>query len=465
MSKIRHFFTATLLGLACFIGNESLSATPNEKVNIIFIIADDLGYGDLSSYGQERFTTPRIDSLAAEGLKFTQHYAGSTVCAPSRCSLMTGKHTGRAFIRGNRQSPDGFGDYPLATDALTIASVLKKHGYTNGAFGKWGLGNPDNDGSPLKHGFDEFYGYYSQRDAHNYYPPYLHHNGTKIELDRKTYSHDLIADKALHFIRENKDRPFFCYLPLAIPHAAMQVPEQYMAPWRKKYPEFEEEEAKYSIAESVKNPVAAFPAMLDKLDETVGQVLDLLTELELDKNTIVFFTSDNGPHREGGHRSDLFNSNGPLNGYKRDLNEGGIRIPLLVRWSGSIQPGTVSDHISAFWDFFPTICELIGEPTPEGVDGVSYVPTLLGNSGQQKQHSYLYWEFYEQGGKRAARIGDWKGIQLNVSNNPGGAIAVYHLRNDIAETTDLSEKHPEQVERFRKLFETVRTPSGLFSFH
>lgn len=464
MNRLSFLLTLVLWATVCFVGKDVLSEVPNSKTNIVFIIADDLGYGDLSCYGQKHFTTPHIDSLANEGLRFTQHYAGSTVCAPSRCSLMTGKHTGHSFIRGNRRSPDGFGDYPIAADVVTVAEMLKKHGYTNGIFGKWGLGNPHNEGSPLKHGFDEFFGYYGQADAHNYYPPYLHHNAQKIELDRKTYSHDLIAVEALRFIRENRERPFFCYLPFTIPHAAMQVPEQYVAPWREKYAAFEDTNVKYSSADSVKNPVAAFPAMLQKLDETVAQILGLLKELDLEEKTLVIFTSDNGPHHEGGHRSDLFDSNGHLTGYKRDLTEGGIRVPFIARWHGKIKPGTVTDHVSAFWDFFPTLCELNGEPFPEGSDGISYLPTLWGNSGQQKKHDYLYWEFYEQGGKRAVRIGDWKGIQRNVAQNPDGAIAVYNLRDDVAETMDLSEKHPELVEQFHKRFESVSTPSDIFSF-
>ncbi|MDR1959837.1 MAG: arylsulfatase [Planctomycetaceae bacterium] len=454
-----------------FTVGKSVSAAQEERIaakpNIIYIMADDLGYGDLSSYGQTLFETPRIDSLAKEGLKFTQHYAGCTVCAPSRCALMTGKHTGHSFIRGNRRAPDGFGDWPIAPEVVTVAEILKKHGYTNGLFGKWGLGSHQNEGNPLKHGFDEFFGYYSQSDAHNYYPPYLHHNDRKIELDRETYSHDLIAAEALRFIRENKARPFFCYLPFTIPHAAMQVPEEYVTPWREKFAEFEDVSAKYSSADPVKNPVAAFPGMLNKLDETVGNVLDLLKELEIEDNTIVIFTSDNGPHHEGGHRSDLFNSNGPLTGYKRDLTEGGIRVPFLVRWPAKIKQGkqgTVTGHMSAFWDFFPTVCELVGEPVPEGLDGISYLPTLLGNDSQQKKHDYLYWEFYEQGGKRAARIGDWKGIQLDVSKNPDGPIAVYHLQYDIAETNDLAKQHPEWVERFRKCFEAAHLPSDIFIF-
>ena len=462
-------FVSTLLffpivGVLLVSSLQAENASPQEKCNIIYILADDLGYGDLSCYGQTQFETPRIDSLATNGIKFTRHYAGSTVCAPSRCALMTGKHTGHGYVRGNLGAPDGFGDWPLASESVTIATVLKKYGYVNGVFGKWGLGNHQNEGNPLKHGFDEFFGYYSQLDAHNYYPPYLHHNDKKIELDGKTYSHDLISGEALRFIRENKDRPFFCYMPVTIPHAAMQVPENYVVHWREKFHEFEEIVAQYSIAGEVRNPIAAFPGMMTKLDETVGQVLDLLDELGIADKTIVIFTSDNGPHHEGGHRSDLFDSNGPLTGYKRDLTEGGIRVPLLVRWPGGIKPGTVTDHASAFWDFFPTICELVGEPLPDDIDGLSYLPTLRGDMTNQQKHEYLYWEFYEQGGKRAACIGDWKGIQLDVSKQPDGPIAVYYLHDDLIEQNDLAVQHPEKVEQFRNLFESARTSSDAFKF-
>lgn len=450
-----------LFSFSCVQAAEKSTQT---KPNVVFILADDLGYGDLSVYGQKHFTTPRIDSLAGEGLKFTQHYAGSTVCAPSRCSLMTGMHTGHTYIRGNRKSPDGFGDYPLAPSITTVADVFKKHSYNTGCFGKWGLGNNVNEGNPQKHGFDEFYGYYGQADAHNYYPPYLHDNGKKVELDRKTYSHDLIAAKALDFIRRNKDNPFFCYVPVTIPHAAMQIPEKHMTPWREKYEEFENVTNKYSSAEPVRNPVAAFPAMMQKLDETVGNIIDLLEELNLTRNTIVVFSSDNGPHKESGHRSDLFESFGPLRGYKRDLTEGGIRVPLLVKWPAKIKPGTQTEHISAFWDFLPTVCEILDEKTPDRIDGISFLPTLLGQADKQKEHEVLYWEFYEQGGRRAARCGDWKAVQNQVSKNPDGPIQIYNLKDDLAEKTNLAERMPEKVEQFRKIFRDSHTPSELFKF-
>lgn len=434
------------------------------KPNIVFILADDLGFGDLSCQGQKFFTTSRIDSLATDGIRFLQHYAGSTVCAPSRCALMTGYHTGHGFIRGNRPSPDGFGDYPLASGITTVADILKRNGYATGCFGKWGLGNNVNEGAPLKRGFDEFFGYYGQRDAHNYYPPYLHHNDEKIELDGKTYSATLIEEKALAFIRANRAKPFFCYMPVTIPHAAMQVPEEYVAPWRLKFPEFEQTIGKYSFMTEVRNPVAAFAGMVSKLDETVGRVLDLLNELGIDENTIVIFSSDNGPHKEGGHRPDLFHSSGPYRGLKRDLSEGGIHNPFLVRWPKRIKAGSETGHIAAFWDFLPTVCDIVGEEPPKGIDGISYLPTLLGDTASQKKHAYLYWEFHEQGGKRAIRRGDWKAIQLQVNTAPNGPIALYDLGMDIAEENDLAGQYPEKVEEFRKIFAEARTASDIFRF-
>ena len=457
---LKQIFSAICVGL---LSAASLVATET-KPNIIFILADDLGYGDLSCYGQTKFTTPAIDRLASEGMKFTQFYAGSTVCAPSRCSIMTGLHTGRCYIRGNRDA-DG-GNFPLAADQTTVATLLKKAGYATGCFGKWGLGVSTNEGSPMKHGFDEFFGYYSQRDAHNYYPPFLHRNGEKIELDGKTYSHDLIEKESLDFIRKNKDKPFFCYMTVTIPHAAMQVPEQYVAPWRKVFSEFENEIGKYSFNTEVCNPVAAFPGMMTRLDETVAKLLALLEELNLDDNTILMFSSDNGTHKEGGHRSDFFESAGPLRGAKRDLYEGGIRVPMLIRWSKTINPGSVSDHIGAFWDVLPTLANIAGIPEsecPKQLDGLSFLPTLLGNTTTQKQHPYLYWEFYEQQGKVAARFGKWKVIRLNAVTQPDGPIEVYDLENDLGEKTDVANKHPEIIARFKEIFREAHTPSSIFT--
>ena len=464
-------FTLLALILALFAGFISAAET---KPNIVFILADDLGYGDLSCYGQEKFTAPNIDRLATEGMKFTQFYAGTTVCAPSRCSLMTGYHTGHCFIRGNMDQRATLGNYPIPPETVTVAKVLKNAGYATGCFGKWGLGGPLSEGAAFRQGFDTFFGYYDQAHAHNYYTDHLYKNEQRIELDGKTYSHDLIEKEALDFIRTNKDKPFFCFLPVTIPHAAMQVPEEFVAPWREKFSEFEETIGTYSQNTKVRNPVAAFPGMVSRLDLTVKRVLDLIKEIDLDENTVIMFSSDNGPHREGGHRSDLFKSNGSLRGIKRDLYEGGIRVPMLVRWQGKIKPGAVSEHVGAFWDILPTCADLAGYSAgtpavsvPRNIDGLSFLPTLLGNTNEQNTHPYLYWEFYEQQGKIAARHGKWKGIQLNVNTTFGRAdapIEVYDLDNDRAEEKNVAAANPEIVEKFREIFKEAHTPSPHFRF-
>ena len=463
-------FFVCLVAVLPFGWNFSSAVAEEMKPNIIFILADDLGYGDLSCYGQEKFATPNIDRLASEGMKFRQFYAGSTVCAPSRCSLMTGYHTGRCEIRGNRDQPETLGNWPMSPGTVTVADVLKEAGYATGCFGKWGLGGPLSEGVAFRQGFDVFYGYYDQRHAHSYYPDHLYKNDQRIELDGKTYSHDLIEKAALDFIQANRDTPFFCYMPVTIPHAAMQVPEEYVQPWREKFREFENTIGRYSFESEVRNPVAAFPGMMTRLDVTVKRVLDLLEELRLNENTIVFFSSDNGSHMEGGHRSDLFRSNGPLRGLKRDLYEGGIRVPMLVRRPGTIKPGTVSDHLGAFWDVLPTFAELAGvspEHYPDGLDGLSFLPTLIGETDNQKEHPYLYWEFYEQKGKIAARYGKWKGIQLNIGEtfgDPNAPLELYDLENDLAETKNVAEDHPEIVQKFREIFKEAHVPSPLFQF-
>ncbi len=434
-----------------------------EKPNIIFILADDLGYGDLSTYGQTRFQTPNIDRLAREGMKFTQMYAGCTVCAPSRCSLMTGYHTGHTYIRGNGMGQP-FGDTPIPESTVTLPKLLRQAGYKVGVFGKWGLGCVGNSGDPNLQGVDHFFGYYSQRDAHNYYPYYLHDNGQKIDLKGKTYSHSLIMDKGLQFIRDNSKTQFCCFFTVTIPHAAMQVPEQDMIQWRQKFPQFESVIGRYSFNTEVRNPVAAFPAMVTKLDSDVGRILSLLNELKIDEKTIVMFSSDNGPHHEGGHRSDYFNSNGPFSGYKRDLYEGGIREPFLVRWPQGIKPGSITNHVAAFWDILPTFMELTIGKTPQGLDGISFVPTLLGKDKIQEQHKFLYWEFHEQGGKRAVRFDHWKAIQLNVNKQPNGPVLLFDIDHDPGEEKDLASQYPELVEKAKKLFQSEHTPNEHWNF-
>jgi len=433
-----------------------------EKPNLIYILLDDAGVNDLSCYGQKKFETPNIDALASGGMKFTQHYSGSTVCAPTRSVLMTGLHTGHTFVRGNRSmKPEG--QLPLPEGTETIASVLRDAGYTCGAFGKWGLGPPGSHGDPVHQGFDQFYGYNCQAEAHSYYPDHLWDNLQRVELDGKTYSHDLIMDQAFSFIRENKDRPFFCFLPVTIPHAAMHVPESYSQPFRKKFSQFEDKIGKYR-GPTVENPIAAFAGMMTKLDEDVGRLMELLKELGLDENTVVFLSSDNGPHKEGGHDPVFFDSNGPFRGFKRDLYEGGIRAPLIVRWPNKIEPGTTSYLVSAHWDMMPTFCELAGVDSPKPCDGISIVPTLLSN-GDQKGHDYLYWEFYEQGGKRAARFdGHWKAVQRNLNKEADPPIEIYSLGCDQGETTDIAAQNPHKVERARQIFKDAHTPSKIWQF-
>jgi len=429
-----------------------------EQPNIVYILADDLGYGDLSCYGQDQFSTPNIDRLAEQGVKFTQHYSGSTVCAPTRSCLMTGQHTGHTPIRNNREQQP-IGQHPLPAKSITLAERLAEAGYATGAFGKWGLGPPGSPGDPNRQGFDVFYGYNCQRNAHNYYPSYLFHNDKRIELDGKTYAHDLIVRQALEFIRDHRDEPFLCYMPVTIPHAAMQVPAEYHNPWRKKLPQFEDKIGRYSHRTRVKNPIAAFAGMMTKLDEDVGRVLDLLAELGLDDRTLVIFTSDNGPHLEGGHDPRFWDSNGPLTGHKRDLTEGGIRVPMLARWPKHIKPSTTTDHISAHWDVLPTFCELAGTEPPADIDGLSFLPTLLGQSAKQQQHEYLYWEY---GGKRAARAGRWKAIQRGLNKKPAGAIELYDLHEDLAEQNNVADEHPDVVARMKRFMDQAHEPSKLF---
>ena len=435
-----------------------LSAVEDSRPpNIIYILADDLGYGDLGCYGQKKFETPNIDRIAKTGIQFTQHYSGSTVCAPSRCALMTGLHTGHCQVRGNREvKPEG--QAPMAPDTVTIPTVLKKAGYVSGMFGKWGLGAPGSTSDPAQF-FDVVYGYNCQRQAHNFYPGHLWRNREKVVLDGETYSHDLILAAALQFIRDNQDRPFFCFLPVTIPHAAMQAPQSLHEKYRKQFPQFDKKIGKYAGTETV-NPVAAFPAMVEHLDNGVGQIMDLLTTLGIQDETLVIFTSDNGPHREGGHQPDFWDSNGPLRGIKRDLYEGGIRAPFVACWPGHINPGTTSGHISAFWDMLPTFCELAGVPAPESIDGISMLPSMVG--GVQKNHEFLYWEYPQSGGAQAIRKGDYKAVRRNLMKNPDAEIELYNLKTDLAEERNLAEQHPAIVEEMSRLFKTSRVDSPTF---
>jgi len=451
-----------------------------KKPNIIYILADDLGYGDLSCYGQEKFQTPNIDKLAENGMKFTQHYSGSTVCAPSRSSLMTGQHTGHTPIRGNKELKGRDGQTPMPASSYTIAEMLKEVGYTTGAFGKWGLGFIGSEGDAVNQGFDEFYGYNCQRMAHRYYPPYLWKNDNKVYLEGNdwtntvTYAPDLIQDATLQFIENNKDTPFFAYVPLVLPHAELISPQDsilkkyqgkfievpYTQPYASDYgPDIVKN--KYCTQ---KEPYAVFASMIDRTDVYVGQIVAKVKELGIDDNTIIIFTSDNGPHNAGGANPEFFNSAGGLKGMKRDLYEGGVRAPFIVSWPNKIKAGSVSNHVSAFWDMMPTFADVIGVKTPATTDGISLLPTLL-NEGDQKQHEYLYWEFNHKGGRQAVRKGDWKGVIYNVLKNKKAKIELYNLAEDPTESNDISDKYPEIVAEIEGIMKNAHVDSELFPFN
>jgi len=453
----------------------SCSQKEDKLPNIIFILADDLGYGDLSCYGQQKFSTPNIDRLARDGMMFTQHYTGCTVSAPSRSSLMTGQHTGHTPIRGNRGwEPEG--QWPLPADSYTIAELLKTKGYTTGAFGKWGLGYIDTEGDPNKQGIDEFFGYNCQSLAHNYYPDHLWKNHEKIILHENdsgktgAYSAEIIHKAAINFIENNRDKPFFMFYPTTIPHAELFAKEEYIKMFRGKF----EPEKSYKGTDdgpdfrlgpygSQPEAHAAFAAMIKQLDDYVGEILAKIAELGIEENTIVFFASDNGPHLEGGADPDYFNSNGDLKGYKRDMYDGGIRTPLLVKWPGRIQEGSKTDHISAFWDIMPTFAEISGAEVPDNTDGISFLPTLLGK-GKQKEHDYLFWEFHEQGGKMAVRMGNWKAVRLNINKTPQGETELYDLSDDIGETKNVAPANPDIVRKIEEIMKEAHQPSDNFQF-
>ncbi len=453
------------IALLAFIA-VTASAQDTARPNIIVILADDLGYGDLSSYGQQLFATPRLDRMASEGLRFTQFYSGSPVCAPSRCTLITGHHTGTARIRGNgTQSGQPVTLYP---EDITLAEVLKPAGYATACIGKWGMGEAGSPGVPNKQGFDYFYGFLNQRHAHFHYPKMLYRNEEEITIEGNdpdaqvgTPAQTLFTEEALKYIRSSAEKPFFLYLTYTVPHAELSAPANEIASFAGECFEPETPHVKdhYNAQE---RPRAAFAAMVTMLDRDVGRILDLLDELNLSKNTLVLFSSDNGPHHEGGADPVYFNSNGPLRGIKRDVYDGGVRVPFIARWPGVIAPGKVSPHIGAFWDILPTCAELTGAETPQNLDGISFAPTLRGDAAHQKQHDYLYWEFFEQGGRQALRAGDWKGVRMNVLKNQDAPLELYNLAEDVGEQHDIAAANPEIAARLRKLMCNARTPSEDF---
>jgi arylsulfatase A-like enzyme len=429
--------------------------------NIVFILADDLGWGDLGCYGQRWIRTPNLDRMAREGTRFTDAYAGCTVCAPSRSVLMTGFHMGHTSVRANT------GGIPLRPEDVTVAEVLKQAGYATGCFGKWGLGDIGTEGVPWKQGFDEFFGYLHQVHAHFYYPPYLWENDRKFPLPgnqdgkRTTYSHDVIAERALDFIRRHRDRPFFCYVAFTIPHLELLVPEDSLAEYRGKIPEDKPYRDPRNHYAPQDYPRAAYAAMITRMDRDVGRILRLLAELGLESSTIVFFTSDNG----GAGRlwgDEFFQSWGPFRGHKQNLYEGGIRVPMIVRWPGRVPAGRVSDFAWSFQDFLPTAADLAGIKPPAGIDGISVLPTLLGQ--RQSPHPYLYWELPRYDSKtgtfpdpvpmQAVRMGHWKAVRPK----PGGPVELYDLARDPGETTDLAARMPDLRRKLEELMAQARTP-------
>ncbi len=442
-----------------------------EKPNVIYILADDLGYGDLSCYGQKKFLTPHIDMLAQKGIKFTNHYSGSTVSAPSRSSLMTGQHTGHTPIRGN-------GTVPLPAASITVAEMFQDAGYKTGQFGKWGLGEPGTQGDPNTQGFDEFFGYIDQARAHRYYPDYLIDNGVKAPLPGNdwtnlvTYSADTIHQRALEFIDKNKNDPFFLYCSYTIPHAELIVPDDSIL---KKYegrllPEKVHSGNDYIGPGTVVSGYcsqeqchAVFAAMVYRLDLYVGQIVKKLKDHGIIDSTLIIFTSDNGPHKEGGGAPNFFSSRGGLRGMKRDLYEAGIRVPCIVSWAGTVPFGIVSNHISAFWDFLPTCADLLNVQVSAGTDGISFLPEIL-QQGEQKKHEFLYWEFYEENGRRAARKGKWKAVQYDMKNNPYAPVKLFNLSNDISEGKNLASSKPDTVAKMLNIMEMSHVSSNDFNW-
>ncbi|MDA2927141.1 arylsulfatase [Acidobacteria bacterium AH-259-G07] len=463
----REFLKKTgIVSAAVTMSRFGLTAQPERRPpNIIFIMADDLGYGHLGCYGQKLIQTPNIDRLAADGMRFTQVYAGCTVCAPSRSVLMTGLHMGHTPVRGNS------GGIPLREEDLTVAEVLKQAGYATGCFGKWGLGEAGTSGVATRQGLDEFFGYLHQIHAHFYYPEYLWKNDTKWPLPgnagggrlpgnalgkRDQYAPDEIIKHALTFIRANSDRPFFCYLPTTIPHVELVVPEESLQLYQGKFEEKPCDDARPGYVDP-REPKATLAAMITHMDKHVGQVMALLKELCIDEETIVFFTSDNGA--QGGYctYADFFNATGPLRGYKGSMYEGGLRVPMVARWPGKIAAGQVNDHVWYFADIMPTLAELAEVKPPEGIDGISVLPTLLGENQvgrKQERHEFLYWEYgSRQRFRQAVRMGDWKAVR----SQPGAPLELYNLRKDIGEKKNVAAQQPGILAKIVTYLKTCRT--------
>jgi len=466
------FRTALSLLLLASVATASAASPAGSKPNIVFVLADDLGYGDIGAFGQRHIKTPNLDRMAREGIILTSFYAGSTVCAPSRSVLMTGQHTGRTWVRGNagRSNPSA---QTLRPEDVTVAELLKEAGYTTALCGKWGLGELDSTGHPNEQGFDYFYGYLNQRHAHNFYPTFLirdHYtvplknvahpdweklarekgfpdDGAGFALYKRDYAPDLIVNEAFQWLEKNRDKPFFLYLALNLPHAnneagrilgnGQEVPD-YGIYKMKDWPDPDKGQA----------------AMGTRIDDYMGRLMDWLRKRGIEKNTLVIFTSDNGHHKEGGNNPDFFDANGPLRGMKRDLTEGGIRVPTIAWWPGRIKPGSISHHAAYFGDFMATAAELAGVQPPKNIQSISFLPALLGR--EQPTHKYLYWEFYERGGKQAVRFGNWKAIRIPMHT---GKVQLYDLSTDLGELFDVAALHPDLVARAKAYMDEAHVPN------
>ncbi len=456
------------------------------RPNIIYIYADDLGYGELGCYGQQKIRTPNLDQIAREGIRFTQHYTSMPVCAPARCMLLTGKHAGHSYIRGNYEL-GGFADsleggqMPLYPHAFTIGRMLQQQGYKTACIGKWGMGMANTTGNPNEQGFDYFYGYLDQKQAHNHYPTHLWENGKPdrlnnpvIEVHRKLtaptpdgfayyqgkdYAGDKLAQKALAFVRQHKNGPFFLYLPFTAPHLSLQAPESAVKEYADQFDD-KPYLGQHGYA-STPYPRATYAAMITHLDKQIGQLMQLLKALKIDESTIVMFSSDNGATFSKAVDVAYFNSSAGLRGLKMELYEGGIREPMLARWPGKIKAGQVTDHVSVQYDLLATVAELIGYKQPIETDGISFLSTLLGRSAAQKQHPFLYWEYPENGGQLAVRMGNWKAVKTNVRKNRLGPWELYDLSKDVGERTDISAQHPELIRQVDLLVAREHRPTHI----
>jgi arylsulfatase A len=462
---MRSSLLAVLAVATTITGTAGQPSPPAAAPNILLIQADDLGFGDLGVYGQARFQTPALDRLAREGTRFTQYYSGSTVCAPSRAALLTGLHTGHAWIRGNGALPEG--DVPLRAEEVTLAEVLRDRGYRTAVIGKWGQGQPGTPGMPDKQGFDYAFGFLDQRHAHRQFTDHLYRNGERAAVDlARDYVGDLFTKETAAFIEHADARPFFVYLNYTVPHAELRAPEDSMASYRGRFPEQPFTNPKADAVptgarpdgpslgyRSQPEPRAAFAAMITRMDRDIGRLTDLLTARGLDRRTLILFTSDNGPHQEGGADPAFFNSSGGLRGIKRDLYEGGIRVPMIARWTGTIPAGRVSAHPWAHWDLLPTLAEIAGARAPAGLDGLSMVRALRGQT--QPTHPFFYWEFHERGFQQAVRMGQWKAVRLK----PDAPLELYDLDADPREARNLAASHPDVVAKIETYLKTARTPS------